>query len=1040
MLDRLIRFSLNNRALVCAVAILLVVLGVNALRQLPVDVLPDITRPTVTLLTESPGLAPEEVEARVTLPIESALQGVTGIYRLRSSSDVGLSLIFAEFDWGTDIYRARQLVQERLQLAESQLPAGVQTSMAPVSSLMGEILLIGVRSKDGKIAPMDVRTLADWTIRQRLRSIPGVAEVLTIGGGVKQYQILPDPVRMAAQGVSFEELEKAASNAASTTTSGYMVSADREIMVRNLGMTTSLEDVGQTVVKSAGDRPITIRDVAELRFGPQIMRGDAGVNGYPGVILSVDKQPGWDTIKLTATIEKALEELRPSLPSGVEMTVLFRQAEFIEAAIHNLTEAIRDGAIMVALVLVLFLLNARTTLITLTAIPMSFVVTLLVFRWFGLGVNSMTLGGFAVAIGMVVDDAIVDVENVFRRLRENRHATSPKSTIEVVASASNEVRSSILYATVLVILVFIPLLGLEGIEGRLFAPIAIATMVSMAASFAVSLTLIPVLCSLLLPSMKRMQEEKDGFIVRALKNASQRTLLPLAFNRPGPVLGFTALAVVACLSLWPRMGVEFLPTFNEGSAIISMVSAPGSSLEASNRIGQRGEQLLLEIPEIKSVGRRTGRAEKDDHVMGVNVVEYDIEFKPDGRKRTEVLADIRERLATIPGVFVNVGQPISHRLSHMLSGVSAKIAIKIFGPDIDRLQSLGQQLQKIVQETPGTTDVNLEKQMMIPQVRIEVDRDKARAYGIQPGALNTQLSELLGGITVGEIRDGNRNFDVFLRLPESVRDRPEKLGSILIESGNAGLIPLSLVAKVREGRGPNVINRDNAARRIVVSANTTERDLGGIVEKLQRAVAEKLQLPQGYYVSFQGEYEAQREAAARIGLLSAMVFVVIVFLLYGYFRSGMLVAQVLINVPFAFAGGLFLTWLLVGSISIATLVGLITLAGIASRNTIMMIAHYLHLMRHEGEGFTREMVTRGSLERLVPVLMTALSAGLALVPLCLAAGAPGKEILHPVAVVIVGGLISSTLLDCIVTPCMFWHFGRRGAERSLALNAPVCRN
>lgn len=1040
MLDRLIQLSLRQRGLVLALSILLAALGLDALRRLPVDVLPDLTRPTVTLLTESRGLAPEEVESRVTSPIETALQGVTGLHRLRSSSDVGLSLVFAEFDWGTDIYRARQLVQERLQLAAANLPAEAVPVLAPVSSLMGEILLIGVRSTDGAMAPMDVRTLADWTIRQRLRSIPGVAEVLVIGGGVKQYQVLPDPIRLSAQGVTFEELETAVAHAASTTTSGYLTTADREIMVRNLGMTTSLEEIGRTVIKSAGDRPIMIQDVAELRFGPQIMRGDAGVNGMAGVILSVDKQPGWDTIRLTREIEAALDELRPSLPKGIAVDILFRQAEFIEAAIHNLVEALRDGAIMVTVVLLLFLMNLRTTFITLMAIPMSFLATLLVFRWLGVGVNSMTLGGFAVAIGMVVDDAIVDVENVFRRLRDNRHAPHPRPALDVVASASSEVRSSILYATALVILVFIPLFGLEGIEGRLFTPIAIATIVSMTASFAVSLTLIPVLCSYLLPSMKRMREEQDGVVVRTLKAFSRKVLLPVAFDRPKLVLGGTAAMVASCFALWPMMGVEFLPAFNEGSAIISMVSAPGTSLEASNRIGRHGEEMLLAIPEIKSVGRRTGRAENDDHVMGVNVVEYDIEFKPDGRPREEVLADIRERLGTIPGVFVNVGQPISHRLAHMLSGVSAKIAIKIFGPDIERLQSLGRQAEAVVKGVPGTTDVNLEKQLMIPQIRIEVDREKARAYGIQPGRLNAQLSELLGGRTVGEIRDGIRTFDLFIRLPDAFRDTPQKLEELLVESGNTGLIPLGLVARVREGRGPNVINRDNGARRIVLSANTTGRDLGGVVQKLQSELSARLPLPEGYHLSFQGEYQAQQEATARIALLSAAALVVMVFLLHGYFRDMMLVAQVMVNIPLAFAGGLFLTWLMVGEISIATLVGLITLAGVAGRNTIMMIAHYLHLMKHEGEGFTREMVVRGSLERLVPVLMTALSAGLALVPLCLAAGEPGKEILHPVAVVIVGGLVSSTVLDALVTPCVFWHFGRRAAARCLAVNAPVCRS
>lgn len=1039
MLDRVIQFSLKQRPLIVAVTLLIVALGIDAARQLPVDVLPELTRPTVTLLTESPGLAPEEVETLVTFPIESSLQGVTGLWRLRSSSDVGLSLVFAEFEWGTDIYTARQLVQERLQLAAPDLPRGVTPVMAPVSSLMGEVLLIGVTSREGATPPMEVRTLADWSIRQRLRAVPGVAEVLAIGGGVKQYQVLPDPIRMAAQQINFAEIEKAVADAVSTSTSGYLITRDREFMVRNLGMTTSLEEIGETVVKSLDDRQILLRDVAELQFGPQIMRGDAGVNGTPGVILSVDKQPGIDTLELTARIEEALAELDQALPEDIELEILFRQAEFIEAAIHNLIEALRDGAIMVAVVLFLFLLNFRTTFITLTAIPCSFLTTLLIFRWMEIGVNSMTLGGFAVAIGMVVDDAIVDVENVFRRLRENRASTEPRPVLEVVARASSEVRSSILYATLLVILVFIPLLGLEGIEGRLFTPIAIATMVSMAASFVVSITLIPVLCSWLLPSMKRMKVERDSWFVRLLKGGSRRFLLPAAIEKPIAVLGLTALGVASAFLLWPQLGVEFLPEFNEGSAIVSVVSSPGTSLEASNRIGKRGSEMLLEIPEIASVGRRTGRAEKDDHVMGVNVVEYDLEFHPGGREREIVLAEIREKLNSIPGVFVNVGQPISHRLAHMLSGVEADIAIKIFGPDIGELQRLGEDLRQLAETVPGAADVNLEKQLLIPQIRIEVDRERARAYGIKPGALNEQLSALLGGKVVGEVRERVRSFDLFIRLPEEVRDDIEQLRDVLIESGNAGLIPLRLVADVRAGSGPNVIHRDDGIRRIVVSANAVGRDLGSVVGDLEKLAEEDLQLPPGYYLQFQGQFEAQQQAAKRIGLLSLLVLVIIVLLLYGYFRSMTLVAQVLINIPIAFAGGLFLTWLTVGNISIATLVGLITLAGIASRNTIMMLAHYLHLMRHEGEAFTPEMVVRGSLERLVPVLMTALSAGIALLPLCFAAGEPGKEILYPVAIVIVGGLVSSTLLDCIFTPCLFYHFGRKAAAKCLEVDAPVCR-
>jgi CzcA family heavy metal efflux pump len=1048
MLNRLIQLSLRHRPLVLALAILLLVFGVQTTRELPVEVLPDMTKPTVTILTESPGLAPEEVETLVTQPIEAAVQGVGGLDRLRSNSDVGLSLVFAEFAWGTDIYRARQFVQERLQAATSNLPEGIRPGLTPVSSLMGEILLVGLRSKD--MPARELRTLADWTVARRLQSIPGVAEVLTIGGGVKQVHIMPDPHRLGALGVTFAELESAVAKAANNSTSGYLTTGTQEIMVRNLGMSTDLDDLGSTVVKTLGDRPVLISDVARVDFGVQPMRGDASINGQSGVILSIDKSPGFDTLRLTEAIEKALTELKPSLPQGVEVELLFRQGDFISHAIGNLKEAIRDGAIMVTVVLFLFLLNFRTTFITLTAMPLSFVTAMLVFKWFGVSVNSMTLGGLAVAIGMVVDDAIVDVENVFRRLRENAALPVPKPKLEVVAAASGEVRNSILYATVLVILVFLPLLSLEGLEGRLFTPIAIATIVSMAASFVVSLTVIPVLCSLLLnPRSKAIRPQPDtdapththvhgdGFVVRAMKWTVERTFLRAAFGAPFAVLAITGVLLLAALMLYPMMGKDFLPAFNEGSATISFASAPGTSLQQSNEIGDAGVKLLLEIPEVKSVGRRAGRAERDDHVMPVSVNEFDVEFHEGGRPRQEVFAEIRKKLGSVPGTFTNVGQPIGHRLAHMLSGVSAKIAVKLFGPDLDVLRTKGAEIEAIAKGIPGLTDIFLEKQVPIPQLRIEVNRVRAKAYGVQPGAVNEQLSTLLGGKVLAELREGQRTMDLLLRLPPEWRDSPQKLGELLIETGNGRRVPLRLVAHVRESKGPNVINRENTQRRIVIGANTSERDLESLVVRMQKEVQEKVQLPQGYYVSFEGEFKAQQAAAKRIALFSRLVFVVIAFLLYGYFRSASLAAQVLLNIPLALMGGLALTWLLINNISIATLVGFIAVAGVAARNSIMMLSHYLHLMRHEGEGFTRAMITRGTLERLVPVLMTALSAGIALIPLLLAAHEPGKEILHPVAVVIVGGLVSSTLLDLAVTPAVFWLFGRKAAEKALRLDAPA---
>ena len=1042
MLNHLIQFSLKNRALVIAAALLVLYLGMRTATELPIEVLPDMTKPTVTVLTESPGLAPEEVETLVTRPLENALLGIGGLDRLRSNSDVGLSLVFVEFAWGTDIYKARQLVQERLKAAV--LPEGTTSGMTPVSSLMGEILLVGLRSTDDSTLPMDLRTFAEQVIARRLQAIPGVAEVLAIGGGVKQVHVEPDPLKMQAEKVSLDELESAVSLSSGNATSGYLQSGPREIMVRNLAMTADPEDIAASVVKRDGDRIITISDLATVKFGVATMRGDAAIafegdkQETGGVVLSIDKALGFDTLKLTAEIERALDDLRPGLPAGIEVGVLFRQGDFIEHAVGNLKEAIRDGAIMVTIVLFLFLLNLRTTFITLTAIPLSFAITLLTFKWFDISVNSMTLGGIAVAIGMVVDDAIVDVENVFRRLGENASLPQPKPRLEVIAAASSEVRSSILYATILIILVFVPLLGLAGLEGRLFHPIAIATIVSMGASFVVSLTVIPVLCSFLLKPTEGKQH-RDGPLVRGLKAFTRATFLRAAFGAPLVVIGLVIILVVAAGMLYPSMGKEFLPTFNEGSATISFASAPGISLKQSNEVGRKAVELLLQIPEVKSVGRRAGRAERDDHVMPVSVNEFDVEFHEGGRHREEVFAEIREKLKGIPGTFVNVGQPIGHRLSHMLSGVSAKIAVKIHGPDLDTLRRLGTKVKEAGQSIPGLTDINLEAQVPIPQIRIEVNRARARLEGLAPGAINSQVSRLLGGTLLGELREGEATVDLVMRLPESWRTWPENIGDFLIQTPDGRHLPLSLVADVHEVSGPNVINRENGQRRIVIGANTGERDLESLVKNWQRAVAENVKLPQGYTLRFEGEYLAREQASKRILTLFAIIAGVIVVLLTGYFRSLSLALQVMLNLPLALAGALAFTWWKIDNISIATLVGFIAVGGVAARNGIMMISHYLHLMRHEGEVFGIQLITRGTQERLVPVLMTALAAGIALIPLVMAPGEPGKEILHPVAVAIVGGLISSTLLDLVVTPAVFFLIGRKAAEKALRLDAPAAR-
>ena len=1058
MLNSLIAWSLAHRAIILGLSLVTLVLGLQSALRLPVEVLPDLTKPTVIILTEAPGLAPEEVENRVTQPLESALMGVTGLTRLRTNSDVALSLIYAEFDWGTDIYQARLRVQERLQTAREQLPVGVQPFITPVASLMGEILLVGVRStltpdQPGYLDPSEVRTLADWTIKRRLQSISGIAEILNMGGGVRQIEVQPDPYRMQALGVSLSELEATVAHAATTTTGGFINTGPTEIMVRNLAMTTDLGELAKTVIKKVNDRSIILADVATVAWGIEPMRGDATVSVSPektptyGVIMSITKSPGFDTRALTEQVKNALAELQPALPPGIETVSLFQQKDFIDHAIGNLKDAIRDGALMVTVVLFLFLLNFRTTFITLMAMPMSFAITLLTFQQFGITVNSMTLGGLAVAIGMVVDDAIVDVENVFRRLRENAALTLPRPRLQVIAEASGEVRNSILYATVLIVLVFLPLLGLSGVEGKLFAPIAIATIVSMLASFVVSLTLIPVLCSFLLRP-KPTQSHTDGWLVRQMKKMLCATSLRVGLSYPLPVLVLVAIGMVAAFMLYPKMGKDFLPAFKEETALIAVTSAPGTSLEEMNRISDVIEMQILAVPEVRKVGRRLGRAERGDHVVPVSTAEFDVDFRDPSeaqasgttpRSRAEVLTELKQRLKTVPGTFSVVGGPLADRIGHMLSGVSAPVAIKIFGPDLDTLRRLGTEVQAIAKTIPGMEDAKLDQQSSIPQLRIEADRPRASAYGITPGDLNEQLSTLIGGKEIAELRDGQRAINLVIRLPQAWRDSPEKISLLPIETSDGQSISLGLVADVREARGPNVIFRENSQRRFTVAIKPTVRDVGERVTQLQAAVKAQVAFPEGYFITYEGEFQAQRDATQRILLFSAVVLVVIIFLLYGYFQSVSLALQVLLNIPLALVGGLVFTWLTVDNISIATLVGFIAVGGVAARNGIMMLSHYLHLMKHEGEGFTREMVVRGTLERMVPVIMTALSAGIALIPLVLAGDQPGKEILHPVAIVIVGGLVSSTLLDFLVTPLLFFTFGRKAAAQALKRDAAAAQ-
>ncbi len=1033
MLNWLIKFSLSHRLVVIAFASLIVAYGGWVITKLPVDVFPDLNRPTVTIMTEAPGLAPEEVETLVTFPMETSLNGLPGVERVRSSSGVGLSIIYVEFAWGTDIYRNRQLVQEKLSLAKEKLPRNITPVMGPISSIMGEIQLVGLTSKDPKINPMELRTYADWTIRPRLLSIPGVAQVIAIGGGVRQYQILLSAEKIRTTQLSIDDIEHSLSEISLNSTGGFINVEKNESLIRVLGAIRNKDEILNSVVGMHLGRPVLVKDVAEVVEGPQVMRGDASVNAKQGVILSIQKQPGASTIELTEQVRKALEELKKSMPEFIELNPdLFKQADFIKSAIGNVQETLRDGIILVLIVLFLFLMNFRTTAITMTAIPLSFVLTAIIFHIFGLSVNTMTLGGLAIAVGELVDDAIVDVENVFRRLRENKQSNNPKNSLLVIYEASSEVRNSIVIATIIVCLVFVPLFSMGGIEGKLFVPLGISYIVSLLASMVVSLTVTPALCSYLLTKGKLL-EHKDGPLVRFLKNVDIK-ILHFSFKHYKIVIGTTSLLFLGAMAVAFTMGRDFLPKFNEGTATISMMAQPGISLEESNKLGQKAELLILKSPEVKSVSRRTGRAELDEHAEGVHSAEIDVDFKEDGREREIVLDEIRKNLSSIEGVYLNVGQPISHRLDHLLSGVRAEIAIKIFGPDLAVLRAKAAEIYQVLQGTEGLVDLQIEQQVLIPQVKIQLMREEAAKYGIVVGDMSRLLERALQGEVVGQILEGQKSINVFMRFDEKSRTDLELIKRTLVKIMPDGTrVTVEKIADAFESTGPNIINRENAQRRIVVSANSSGRDMDSLVTQVQKRIGEKVELPEEYFVNYGGQFESQRQAARLMVFLALLAVSGIFLVLYMHFKSIFISIQVMLNIPMAFIGGIVGIYLSDGTISVASLVAFVTLCGIASRNGIMMISHYLHLMTHEGESFTEKMVIRGSLERLVPVLMTALTAVLALIPLVLAAGAPGKEILHPVAVVIVGGLISSTLLDMFVTPTVFYHFGRKSAEKSIKL-------
>ena len=1037
MLNAIIQSALRFRLLTIVLALVVLVYGGITLWQLPIDVFPDLNRPRVTILTEAPGLAPEEVETLVTFPLESVLNGATGVQAVRSSSGVGLSVIYVEFEWGTDIYVDRQIVTEKIAVALDRMPKGIRPQLAPIASIMGQVMHVGMWSENDQTPPMEVRTLADWVVRQRLLTIPGVAQVVTMGGGRKQFQVLVDPGLLLRFGVTLEDVELAVQASNSNATGGYLNQGDNELLVRSIGRIQSIGDLEAVVVKPSAERSVVLSQVARVAEAPQVKRGDAAVNGHPAVILVIAKQPGADTRKLTDDVTKALDELRGSLPADIQVNPeLYQQKTFIDLSIQNVIEALRDGGILVVIVLFLFLLNFRTTFITLTAIPLSIVVTGLVFKWFGMSINTMTLGGLAVAIGELVDDAIVDVENIFRRLRENAHAAEPKSALRVVYEASSEVRNSIVFSTILVVLVFVPLFALGGMEGKLFTPLGIAYIVSILASLLVSLTVTPVLSYWLLPTARFMEHEKDSFVLRILKALAGQAIR-ISVRHPVPILVSVAVAVVVSVVVVMGLGRDFLPPFNEGVVQVNVLLPPGTSLDASNRIVGMVDERIGRVRGVANFSRRTGRAELDEHAEGVNVSEIIVSFDPKaGRSREGVLEELREELTQVPGVVIAVEQPLAHLISHMLSGVKAQVGIKLYGDDLGELRRTAERMKAAIADVPGVKDLMVEQQTEIPQLQIRLRRDKLVQYGLTADAVNAFIETAMNGRTVSEVVDGQRKFDLVVRLDEPHRVDVDLLRRLSINLPTGGRVPLATVADIEEGSGPNTINRENVRRRIIIQCNTAGRDLVGVVDDIQARLAPiQAALPTGSFIEYGGQFESQKEATRMIGMLSLVSLAGMFFALYTLFGSTNLSLQVLSALPMAAIGSVAALVITQQSLTVASMVGFISLSGIASRNGILLIAHYLHLVQHEGEGFTPEMMERAGKERVAPMLMTALTAGIALVPLVLAAGEPGKEILYPVATVILGGLISSTLLDFFVHPALFWCFGRAQAEKAMAAKA-----
>lgn len=1019
MLNKIIYYSLHNRLVILVCALLLMIWGTYTAFNTDVDVFPDLNAPTVVIMTEANGMAPEEVERLVTFPVETAVNGAMDVRRVRSSSTTGFSVVWVEFDWGTDIYKARQIVSEKLSVVGESLPENVgKPTLGPQSSILGEMMIIGLTADSTSL--LDLRTIADWTIRPRLLSTGGVAQVAVIGGDIKEYQILLDPARMKHYGVGLDEVLTVCRNMNRNANGGVLYEFDNEYIIRGVLSTAKADEIAKGVVKVVNDYPVTLSDISTVKIGGKSPKlGTASERTKPAVLITVTKQPDTSTEKLTEKLDDIVLDLQKNLPADVHVsTDIFRQSHFIDNSINNVKKSLFEGSFFVVIVLFLFLMNIRTTVISLVALPLSLLVSIIVLHYMGLTINTMSLGGMAIAIGSLVDDAIVDVENVYKRIRENRllPPDQQRSTLDVVYDASREVRMPILNSTLIIVVSFVPLFFLTGMEGRMLVPLGIAFIVALFASTVVALTLTPVLCSYLLNRKATgMKELREAWVARKLKTVYKRALeFALAYQKW--ILGGTIALFVVALVIFFNLGRSFLPPFNEGSFTINVSSLPGISLDESDQIGRRAEELLLQVPEIKTVARKTGRAELDEHALGVNVSEIEAPFELEGRGRDEVMNDVRKKLSTISGANIEIGQPISHRIDAMLSGTEANIAIKLFGTDLNLMFTVGNQIKAAIQSVPGVVDLKVEQQIERPQLTITPKRELLAKYGIPLPEFEEYINVMLSGEVVSQVYDDGKSFDLTVKTSEASRATMDDIGNLMIDAAGQK-VPLSYVADIRSVTGPNTINRENVQRKIVISANVSGRDLRGVVNDIRGKVDESIKLPEGYHIEYGGQFESEEAASRTLLLTSLMSLLVIFMLLYNEFKDVKESGVILLNLPLALIGGVFILWLTSGEISIPAIIGFISLFGIATRNGMLLISHYTHL-RGEGMGL-REAVIQGSLDRLNPILMTALSSALALIPLALNGDLPGNEIQSPMATVILGGLLTSTFLNGFIIPIVY---------------------